>query len=132
MTDPNLQAILDKMRQDREEARQAREETRQAQQQNVQLLTELVACLVIPPHNSYDNQNQDNYDNRNRDNKNRHRNNPPIRDRNRDGGLRAEIPDFSGSLKPEEFLDWMNIIEEVFDLKEISLEKRVPLVTIQF
>jgi hypothetical protein len=43
-----------------------------------------------------------------------------------------EIPDFSKSLKPVEYLDWSNAVEEVFELKEVPLEKRVPLVTIQF
>jgi hypothetical protein len=44
----------------------------------------------------------------------------------------VEIPDFSGSLKPEEYLNWSNAVEEVFELKEVPLEKRVPLVTIRF
>jgi hypothetical protein len=69
---------------------------------NVQLLTDLVARLIIPPHNTNDNQNQNNYDNR-----------------NWDSGLRVEIPDFSRNLKLREFLDWTYIVDEVFELKEI-------------
>jgi hypothetical protein len=42
---------------------ETREEARQAQYQNVQLLTDLVVRLAIPPHNPNDNQNRDNYDN---------------------------------------------------------------------
>jgi hypothetical protein len=112
MTDPNIQAILDEMW-------QAWEEARQAQQQNMQLLTNLVAHLAIPPYNPNDNQNH---------------NNPPSRDRNWDSGLRVKIPNFSRSLKLEEFLDWTHTREtsapsyDLFSRTSLSMvaELQVP------
>jgi hypothetical protein len=48
--DPNLQVILDEMRQAREIAQQNQQQNIQAQQQTIQLLTNLVAHLDLPPH----------------------------------------------------------------------------------
>src|SRR5688572_11965576 len=33
--------------------------------------------------------------------------------------FKVEIPEFDGNLDPENFLDWMQTIERVFDLKEV-------------
>jgi hypothetical protein len=102
----------------------------QAQQQTIRLLTDLVARLDLPPppHNNHPHNDNQNWENNNNDN--REWNNP--HDLSWDGGLRVEIFDFSGSLKPEEFLDWMHTVEEIFELKEIPLKKRVTLVTIRY
>jgi len=43
------------------------------------------------------------------------------------GGLndfKVNIPEFKGKLDPNEFLDWMQIVERVFDYKNISDEQR--------
>ncbi|XP_078161156.1 uncharacterized protein LOC144556644 [Carex rostrata] len=116
MADPNLLAILEQMQQN-QTALLERMDNNQTQ-----LITTLMEQLN--PNNN----------NREQGPQNRDQVNPPVRerDRNWDGGLRVEIPDFSGSLKPEEFLDWTNTVEEVFELKDVPLEKRVPLVTIRF
>jgi hypothetical protein len=47
---PNLQAILDEMRQSREVAQQNQQQNIQAQQHTIQLLSDLVARLDLPPH----------------------------------------------------------------------------------
>lgn len=60
--------------------------------QKMKLLTTLVECLA--PTN----------------NENKHQN-PQNQEPMWDGGLRVEIPDFLRSLKPEEFIDWTNTVE---------------------
>jgi hypothetical protein len=42
--------------------------------------------------------------------------------------MRTDIPEFHGGIQPEEFLDWVGAVEEVFDFKEVPEKKRVPLV----
>nr|GEU72358.1 putative reverse transcriptase domain, zinc finger, CCHC-type, aspartic peptidase domain protein [Tanacetum cinerariifolium] len=34
-------------------------------------------------------------------------------------GLRTEIPEFEGRLQPDDFLDWLQIVERIFDLRDI-------------
>ncbi|CAL9233877.1 unnamed protein product, partial [Arabidopsis halleri] len=52
------------------------------------------------------------------------------RDDNRrwDSGFKLDLPEFSGSLQPEDFLDWLNNIEEILDFKDVPDEQRVRLV----
>lgn len=45
-----------------------------------------------------------------------------------DNGLWKSGFKVSGWLQPEEFLDWMTAVEEVLDFKEVSNERRLPLV----
>ena len=68
---------------------------------------------------------------------NNQNNQPPlnqnlVRENRWEGGLRIDIPEFTGSLNPDEFLDWCNTVEEIFELKEVPPDKQVPLVTIRF
>jgi len=35
----------------------------------------------------------------------------------------VDIPEFEGKLDLDEFLDWLQIVEKVFDFKDISAEK---------
>ncbi|KAH9684874.1 Endonuclease [Citrus sinensis] len=48
-------------------------------------------------------------------------------DRRWESGLRIDILKFQGSGRPEEFLDWINTIEEVFEYKEVPENKLVSL-----
>ncbi|PKI58870.1 hypothetical protein CRG98_020769 [Punica granatum] len=48
-----------------------------------------------------------------------------------ESGMRTEIPEYHGSLKPEEFLDWLATIEEILKFKGVPEDKRVPLVAIR-
>ena len=45
-----------------------------------------------------------------------------------ESGFKLNIPEFKGALQPDEFLDWVASVEEVLDFKDVSLDKRVPLV----
>ncbi|XP_021991183.1 uncharacterized protein LOC110887935 [Helianthus annuus] len=46
-----------------------------------------------------------------------------------DSGIRVDIPEFDGtSLNPEGFIDWLATVEEVFEYKEVSENKRVALI----
>ena len=42
-----------------------------------------------------------------------------------------ELPEFHGSLNPNEFIGWLNALERVFDYYEVSDEKKVKLVSIR-
>ena len=42
--------------------------------------------------------------------------------------MRTKIPEFHGSLQPEEFLDWLDMVEEILDFKGMPENKRVPLI----
>lgn len=46
-------------------------------------------------------------------------------------GFKVEIPQFDGSLKPEEFIDWLSQVEEILEFKEVPEGRRVALVTIR-
>lgn len=46
-------------------------------------------------------------------------------------GFKVEIPKFDGSLKLEEFIDWLSQVEEILDFKELPEARRVALVTIR-
>jgi len=48
-----------------------------------------------------------------------------------DYNFKVEIPKFQGSLKLEDFVDWLNTVERVFDYYEVMDEKKVKLVTIR-
>ncbi|XP_023638126.1 uncharacterized protein LOC17886241 [Capsella rubella] len=49
-----------------------------------------------------------------------------------ESGFKLDIPEFSGSLKAEEFLDWLNVVEEVLDFKQVPDDIRVSLVATRF
>ena len=42
--------------------------------------------------------------------------------------MRTEIPEFHGSLQPEDFLHWLATVEEILDFKGVPENKRVPLI----
>lgn len=47
--------------------------------------------------------------------------------RSRHSGLKIEISDYGGSVKSEEFLDWIHSLEKYFEWEEIEDPKRVKL-----
>ena len=49
-----------------------------------------------------------------------------------EAGLKIDIPEFHGGLKAEDFLDWLFVVEEVLEFKEVPENKRVPLVATRF
>ena len=42
-----------------------------------------------------------------------------------------DIPEFEGQLDPHHFLDWLQIVERVFEYKDISDDKKVKLVALK-
>ena len=49
-----------------------------------------------------------------------------------ESGFRFDLPEFSGSVKPEDFLDWLSATEELLEFKSVPVNKRVPLVATRF
>ncbi|VFQ73774.1 unnamed protein product [Cuscuta campestris] len=46
--------------------------------------------------------------------------------------FKVDIPIFEGKNDPDEFLEWLETVERVFDFKEVSDEKKVKLVALKF
>jgi len=62
----------------------------------------------------------------------------PLRRKRREQGPQAnsnnftvEIPKFEGKLDPDEFLEWMHIIEWIFEYKEVTKDKKVKRVALR-
>ena len=47
-----------------------------------------------------------------------------------DYNFKVEVLEFQGSLKPKDFVDWLNIVERVFDYYEFMDGKKAKLVAI--
>ena len=45
--------------------------------------------------------------------------------------FRVDIPKFEGHLDPDLFLDWLRMVEQVFDFKDLPDEKKVKLVALK-
>ena len=43
----------------------------------------------------------------------------------RNYGIKIEVPDYAGNLKPEEFIDWLNSMEKFFEWNSMIEEKKV-------
>ncbi|VFQ83898.1 unnamed protein product [Cuscuta campestris] len=46
--------------------------------------------------------------------------------------FKVDIPTFEGKNDPEEFLEWIETVEHVFDFKDVSDEKKVKIVALKF
>ena len=44
--------------------------------------------------------------------------------------FKIELPEFSGSLSAEDFVDWLNQVERIFDYHEVPDHKKVKLIAI--
>jgi hypothetical protein len=49
-----------------------------------------------------------------------------------ESGFKLDIPEFSGGMQPEEFLDWVAAVEEILDFKRIPKDRQVSLVATKF
>jgi hypothetical protein len=49
-----------------------------------------------------------------------------------ESGFKLDIPEFSGGVQPEEFLDWVAAVEEILDFKRVPKDRRVSLVATKF
>ena len=57
---------------------------------------------------------------------------PAVVDHHRwESGFKLDIPKVH-SLGPEEFLDWIGVVEEILDFKDVLDDKRVSLVATRF
>ncbi|GJZ92201.1 reverse transcriptase domain-containing protein [Tanacetum coccineum] len=45
--------------------------------------------------------------------------------------LKIEIPEFTGKVHPDDFIDWLSTVERVFDVRDISDKLKVKLVAIK-
>ncbi|VFQ82894.1 unnamed protein product [Cuscuta campestris] len=46
--------------------------------------------------------------------------------------FKVDVPTFEGKNEPDEFLEWLETVERVFDFKEVSDEKKVKIVALKF
>ncbi|GJU62754.1 RNA-directed DNA polymerase [Tanacetum coccineum] len=46
-------------------------------------------------------------------------------------GLKIEIPEFTGKVHPDDFIDWLSMVERVFDVRDIPDKLKVKLVAIK-
>ncbi|GJZ05108.1 hypothetical protein Tco_0538383 [Tanacetum coccineum] len=46
-------------------------------------------------------------------------------------GLKIKIPEFTGKVHPDDFIDWLSTIERVFDVRDIPNKLKVKLVAIK-
>ncbi|CAA7024226.1 unnamed protein product [Microthlaspi erraticum] len=49
-----------------------------------------------------------------------------------EASFKMDIPEFLGTLQPEEFLDWLSFVEEVLDFKRVPEDMRTSLVATKF
>jgi hypothetical protein len=46
-------------------------------------------------------------------------------------GFKVDLPEFSGTLQAEGFVDWLNVLERIFEYKEVPDRDKVKLVAIK-
>ncbi|VFQ89741.1 unnamed protein product [Cuscuta campestris] len=51
---------------------------------------------------------------------------------NEGSDFKVDIPTFEGKNDPDEFLEWLETVERVFDFKDVSNEKKVKIVALKF
>ncbi|ESQ56324.1 hypothetical protein EUTSA_v10027485mg, partial [Eutrema salsugineum] len=56
----------------------------------------------------------------------------PVADRRWESGLKVDIPEFQGSVRGEDLLDWTIAVEEVLEFKQVPPDRQVPLVATRF
>ncbi|KAF8112884.1 hypothetical protein N665_0059s0022 [Sinapis alba] len=49
-----------------------------------------------------------------------------------ESSFRSDIPEFQGTLNPEDFIDWLNIVEEILEFRQVPDDIRVSLVATRF
>ncbi|CAB4263480.1 unnamed protein product [Prunus armeniaca] len=45
--------------------------------------------------------------------------------------MKVDLPEFERKMQPDDFVDWLNTVERIFDYKEVSDEKKVKIVAIK-
>lgn len=49
-----------------------------------------------------------------------------------ESSFKSEIPEFLGTLNPEDFIDWLHMVEEILEFRQVPPDKRVSLVVTRF
>ncbi|XP_021831119.1 uncharacterized protein LOC110771169 [Prunus avium] len=117
-------------RQNVEDARYARLEERIQQfEERFDMIAEQIAALNIEnrsqSHHEEEEERYESEETKNPFGNHRQRRHVPPRDHGRwESGFKLEIPEFKGCLQPEEFLDWVAVVEEVLDFKDVPQDKR--------
>jgi hypothetical protein len=60
-----------------------------------------------------------------------HPRNLRLHDVQRHYDVKVDIPEFEGRMQPDEFIDWLNTIERIFEYKDVSEHHKVKLVAIK-
>ena len=58
-------------------------------------------------------------------------NHQPRRPIVRNNDIKVDIPDFEGKLQPDEFVEWLQTVERVFEYKEVPKDQKVKIVAIK-
>ena len=58
-------------------------------------------------------------------------NHQPRRPIVRNNDIKVDIPDFEGKLQPDEFVEWLQTVERVFEYKEVPEDQKVKIVAIK-
>ncbi|GJX76150.1 putative CCCH-type zinc finger family protein [Tanacetum coccineum] len=103
-----------------------REEVSELRRQ-VEILTERLTQLE-PPHEEEEFELNDAFENPFHRHARHHE--QPMH-RRWEASIKVEIPDFLGTLKVEEFVDWLNTVERVFKFKDVPENKKVKWVAIK-
>ncbi|KAL9415754.1 hypothetical protein AB3S75_039028 [Citrus x aurantiifolia] len=45
--------------------------------------------------------------------------------------FKVEIPEFEGRMQPEEFVDWLNTVERIFEYRDVPEDRKVKLIAIK-
>ncbi|KAF8021452.1 hypothetical protein BT93_G1786 [Corymbia citriodora subsp. variegata] len=54
------------------------------------------------------------------------------RHKDNDRDVKVEVPEFEGSLNPDDFIDWLHAVERVFEFKSYSDEKKCKVAVLKF
>lgn len=59
------------------------------------------------------------------------RNRRPQKPQVRHDDITVDIPNFEGRLQPDDFIDWLQTVERVFEYKDIHEEKKVKIIAVK-
>ncbi|KAH9763891.1 hypothetical protein KPL70_001325 [Citrus sinensis] len=45
--------------------------------------------------------------------------------------FKVEVPEFEGRMQPEEFVDWLNTVERIFEYKDVPKDRKVKVIAIK-
>ena len=57
---------------------------------------------------------------------------PMVEDRRWENGFKSDLPEFTGSIRGEELVDWLVTVEEIIEFKQVLANRQVALVATKF